>query len=303
MKYKFLILLLIIMSASLFAEKVDGKAGESGFVMLELLKDPATAGSGGVGSFNTYNSFSFLSHPASGLENAGHRVSFNSAEMYADISTKNLAYQKSSEKLGFGLSLRTVDYGEIEKRDDNGLHIGKYEPLDMVLSTGISFRVKPSHYAGVNTHILYERISNSSAYGIAFDLGYYYKTPIKNLCLSAALKNMGKTSAMDEEEITLPFAYEASAIYSYSFSEIVDNHSELKFIKYRDDDNMKINIGNIVSIYNILQLRLGYKVNYDEEDFSAGFSVKIKKYNFGYSFINYTDVLEDIHMIGISYSF
>ncbi len=303
MKYKFLILLLVIMSASLFAEKVDGKAGESGFKMLDILKDPATAASGGVGSFNSYNSFSFLTHPVSGLENPDHQVSFNTAELFADITAKNLGYIKSSEKMGFGLSFRTVDYGEIEKRDDNGLLIGNYEPVDMVLSTNMAFRIKPSHYAGANVHLLYERISNSSAYGLAFDLGYYYKSPIKNLCFSAALRNMGKTSKMDDEDITLPFSYEGSAIYTYQISDIVKNHSEVKFMKYRDDDNLKINIGNVVSLHDIFQIRMGYKLNYDEEDFTAGFSVKVKNYNVGYSFIKYAEELDDIHMIGVSYSF
>ncbi len=291
------------MSASLFAEKVDGKAGESGFAMLNILRDPATSASGGVGSFNSYNSLGFITHPVSNLVSPGHQVSFSTAELFAGIKTKNLGYKKSSEKMGFGLSFRTVDYGDIDKRDDSGLLIGSYKPVDMVLSSNAAFRINPSHFAGVNVHLLYERISNSSAYGLAFDLGYYYKTPIKNLCFSAALRNMGKTSKMDDEDITLPFSFEASTIYTYEMNEIINNHCEFKVMKYRDDENMKINLGNIVSFYDTFQVRFGYKINYDAEDLSAGISLKVKKYNIGYSFVKYADELEDIHMIGVSYSF
>ena len=52
-----------------------------------------------------------------------------------------------------------------------------------------------------------------------------------------------------------------------------------------------------------LDLRFGYKFNYDAEDLSLGIGINLKKISIDYAYIPFQYEINDVHIIGINYKF
>jgi len=179
---------------------------------------------------------------------------------------------------------------------------GEFHPMDMVITTNFGYRLTPDMYLATNVNFLYEKIDAASALGLAFDIGYTYLTPIQDITFIAAIKNIGKTGDMDKENIELPMAVEVSLIKTMQLKSIKLSN-ELKVMKYSDNDELKTTLGAKVHLSEILTLRLGYKFNYDAEDFSAGIGINLKKVQVDYAYVPFSSEIDDVHVIGLTYKF
>jgi hypothetical protein len=180
--------------------------------------------------------------------------------------------------------------------------LGEYHPMDMVVTMNAGYRITPNHFAAVNLNALYEKILTSSSYGASFDLGYTYLTPLKGTQVNAALKNLGKTSKMDVENIDLPVSFELGVSRKSEIGSTLFSY-ELKAIKHIDDDVIKAVFGIRWDLNQKLNIKAGYKINYDTESFSAGFGVDLKKLYFNYAFIPFSSEIDDVHIMGLTYKF
>ena len=277
-------------------------SGECGFQTLKISSGADHAAQGGCGAFHTNDAFGFLSNPAAALFNKSKVVTISQNYWIFDTTINCGAFSNSNGKSSFAFAYRYLDYGKLENRDDTGVVIGKFHPMDMIISLNIGHRITPDHYAGINVNALYEKIDTASSFGYTFDLGYTYITPIKNLKFSAALKHLGKTSEMEDEAIDLPLTGELSIIDKFEFAAI-NLFTELKAIKNIDDDEMKAACGIKTELNNKFNLKLGYKFNYDTENISAGFGINIKKVTVDYAYVPFKYEIDDVHMIEISYKF
>ncbi len=287
---------------SLFAEKVDGKSGEYGFQMLKIPTSVAVAGTGGTGAFFSDDAFATKSHPTAGVINRISGISLVSNQWLFDTQMTNLGVNNSDGKTSIGLTLRYLDYGDFENRDDQAVLTGEYHPMDLDIMVNYGFRLHPNHYAGVNLSLLYEKINTASSYGLATDIGYTWLTPLKGMKTYLTVKNLGVTSEMESEAIDLPIGYELGFAKDFDFESFL-LEGDLRFLKYEDDDNMKANIGLSATFLEILRLRAGYKVNYDIEDISAGIGIHWKSIGVDYTWIPIKEEIGDVHMIGLTYSF
>jgi hypothetical protein len=212
------------------------------------------------------------------------------------------AYYYSMGKMAFGMGYRYLDYGKIESRDEVGNITGEFHPMDMIITANFGFRLNPNMFLATNINFLYEKIDAASALGLAFDFGYTYLTPIQDLTFVAALKNIGKTGDMDQEDIKLPIATEVSLLKDIQLKSVKFSN-ELKVIKYSDNDELKMILGTDVHLSEILNLRFGYKFNYDAENVSAGIGIRLKKVKVDYAYVPFNSELDDVHVIGLTYSF
>ena len=293
-----LIIILLTVMVLLQAE-VDGSKG---FQMLRILNNPATAGQGGNGAINSGSGFSFLDNAAAPLMQNGKVVSFCQNLWLFDTKMSNIGYRNSKGKSSFGYSMRYLDYGEIERYTNNGENIGSYQPMDMAITFNYGYRIAASHYLGVNITGLYEKIDTSSSTGVSGDVGYIYLTPFKDIRVMAGVKNFGKTSKMDQEDIELPLTIDL--ILSKDFS-IQANRltTEFKLTKDIDNDQLKGSLGIEANLYESLFLRTGYKFGYDLESISAGFGVKLSRFTIDYAYVPVSEELEDVHLLGLSCHF
>ncbi|MCF7794028.1 MAG: PorV/PorQ family protein [Candidatus Cloacimonetes bacterium] len=298
MKRILLTLSLLIFSLAILADTT----GEAGFQMLKVPTGATTSAQGGVGAFTANDAFGFMSNPTAGMLPKKRVISFSHNYWLIDYQMNSGAYYYSQGKKAFGFGYRYLDYGKLESRDDVGNITGEFHPMDMVLTTNFGYRITPDMYLAANLNALYEKIDAASAVGLAFDIGYTYLTPIKDLTVAAAVKNIGKTGDMDKEDIDLPIAAEISLIKALQLKS-VKFANELKIMKYSDNDELQMVLGTNIHITEILKLRLGYKLNYDAEDFSAGIGIKLKKIDVDYAYVPFNSEIDDVHVIGLTYKF
>jgi len=218
-----------------------------------------------------------------------------------DTSFNNLYYSYSNRRSHLGLALRNLDYGELEIRDDTGNLIGYYSPLNMDLMGNYALRITPSIYAGLNAGIAYEKLNTDSSVGLHGDLGMTWLPPLKDTRFSLAVRNLGFSSAMNEERTLFAPSLEMDLSKEYSF----DNTSllvELSGIK-AVDEYWKAAASTQLTLYDIVRLRAGYKLNYDAEDLCAGIGFQWKNFRVDYGWAAFSSRLNDVHSFGVSYHF
>ena len=64
-----------------------------------------------------------------------------------------------------------------------------------------------------------------------------------------------------------------------------------------------MNIGIEYAFAKAVYTRLGFKINYDEQDFSAGLGIKLNTYKFDYAFEPFQSDLGSVHRFSASYDF
>ncbi|MBN2460239.1 MAG: PorV/PorQ family protein [Candidatus Cloacimonetes bacterium] len=298
MKKTINLLLLLVFTAVLSAEA----KGEYGFKMLTIDTGAAIAALGGTGAFSTQDAFAPLSNPSASLLNQGKTISVTQNYWIFDTSLTSIGYVSSTGNKAMGIYLRQLDYGKFQERDDSGELIGEFHPIDLVMTLNVSYRIKPDHYLGADVSALYEKIDNASSLGGAISIGYVYFTPLRGIKVAAALKHLGYTSTMNEENIKLPVNGELSLIKDWEF-EICNIAAEIKAMQNIDDEQVKAVIGLNSVLYDRLSLRLAYRLNYDAEDFSAGLGFRFRNFQLDYAYIPFDFEIEDVHIIGLSYHF
>lgn len=295
--------LIILLSVGLIAET----SGEYGLQVLKIISGADDAAMAGTGSFYSNSAFRFINSPAAGSINNTQIISFNQNYWIFDTTISSLSYLKSSGKSSFGIGYRFLDYGTLDGATDDGTPLGEFHPMDLILTTGFGYRFTPSHYLALNINGLYEKIDTESATGASIDFGYRYLTPVKGFEIASALKNLGKTTKMTNEELKLPITGEVSFIFTefnkYFGMKNIALSSEIKLLKYIDDDEVKANIGIKALVRNNFNLKLGYKFNHDSESFSTGFGVTLKRINLDYAFVPFNDEIDDVHMLQLSFRF
>ncbi len=110
-----------------------------------------------------------------------------------NISAFGLA-QKVGESNAIGISLMSMDFGEIERttslQPEGG--VGVFKPSFLNIGIAYSRAFSNSIYAGMLVRVISERIDDVSASGIALDLGIQYVTgPTDNIRFGISLRNVG----------------------------------------------------------------------------------------------------------------
>jgi hypothetical protein len=301
---------IIILSVTLFLmantclsaiEPVNAE-GEYGWKMLTIPPSPSISAMGGTGASVSPEAISFIQHPTAGLMGKANSVTVTQDLWIFDTQINGVAINRSSAQSSFGFAIRTLDYGKQEARDISGEVIGEFYPLDINLAANYSRRITPNTYGGLNVFLLYQKIDSSSSVGMATDLGLSYITPLDGLYLHGALKHIGFTTIVKDERIKLPVTPEISI--GYHFPSITpDVYIEFKTLKHPDDNNIKLAMGSKIRVVEALQLRLGYLVNYDSRDFTAGMGLSLKQFNIDYAYLPFKDNVDDTHSFGITYRF
>jgi len=282
---------------------IDDDAGVYGFQFLKIPAVPTMAAMGGTGEMLQRSPLTILAHPAAFSWQRGAYLATSHTAWLVDTSLFNIAFRNIMFDKSFGLAIKYVDHGEFDKRTDNGTHIGYYYPLDINLALNYAQKVTPDIHAGITANVIYEKIDSSSALGFAADLGLVYLTPLRNTSLDIAFKNVGFSTKMDNEKVKLPFITELGITYGYEFTEDFALYPALKAVYMNDHDDILPAIGLDFRIMEILSLKAGYKLNYDEEDLSAGFGVAYKNFNLDYSYMNFNNDLNAVHIFGLGYRF
>ena len=301
MKNLLLTIVLALAAFSALPAGIHGHAGEYGYQFLDVSSNPVALGLAGRGIGSGSDLAPFLRQPAASALSSHRALGASHMLWLEDTAANNLYYSVSDRRTHFGLALRTLDYGELEIRDDNGLLIGTYSPLNVDLMGNYAIRVSPSLHAGINAGIAYEKLNTDSSYGLHTDLGFTWLTPVKDAKFNLAVRNLGISSAMNLERTRFPLSLEMDLSKKFVF----DQNSlevELSGIK-AIDENWKGAVSAEFNLYGIAMLRAGYKINHDAEDISAGLGFRWKRVGIDYGWASFSSHLNDVHSFGVSYYF
>ncbi len=298
---RYITLAVLIMLLPLSVTAINSNAGEYGFQFLQIPVNPAAAALAGNGIYANNYSGAFILNPAANLMDERFSISMQHCIWLTDTSCSQLIYSNGNRNRHFGLTARILDYGQLETRDDTGLLIGNFHPLDANILANFALRILPDHMVGINAGLLYEKLDTASSYGFSSDLGYMYLPPITNSLIFASVRNIGTTSKMDQERIKLPLGFETGIGYTMPKDDY--NLSGQLALNKSVDSDVRFTISSVLALRQILKLRLGYKTNYDEEGLTAGIGINWSNLEIDYGWTSFTDRLNDTHSFGITYNF
>lgn len=99
------------------------------------------------------------------------------------------------------LSMGEFEETTVEAQGKTGRTFNAYS-----ISTGVSYahKLTPDFSMGGTAKFIYEKIFNSTASTIAFDLGAMYNTPVQDLTFGVSITNAGSKLQMDGNDLIIP---------------------------------------------------------------------------------------------------
>ncbi|MBK8947121.1 MAG: PorV/PorQ family protein [Ignavibacteriae bacterium] len=207
---KYLLILASILFTNFIHAQVDQEITRVGTTAASVLKISPGARSLGMGSAYVGVSddiYSVYFNPAGITKSKGNsQVAFNHSEWLADVNYDFAAGSINVDGLGTLFAtfsslqvpkdeVRTFDYPEGDGRtwDANSLVIGVGYARSLTDRFSIGFQVK----------YIQESIWNSSASGVALDVGTYYVTPFNDLVIGASFNNFGTKMQLSGRDLQI----------------------------------------------------------------------------------------------------
>ena len=234
-------------------------------------------------------------------------LSFMHLAWLQDIAYEYFALARPVKKrgaVGFGISYLHMD--KLQGRDQYGEPTSDFSASDMVITLGFGREITSGLLVGGSIKSINERIEDQSAYGLAFDLGCLYRTPVQNLFLGGVVQNWGRDIAFVEESFGLPTLFKLGASYRRS---LAGNPANLGVdVSFPADDKTCLHSGIEYVYENTIAARMGYNNGSNlgnRAGLSFGFGLmtaRTQTYRMDYAFVP-RGVLGNSHTFSFSISF
>ena len=335
-KFRFLFILLTLFIVN---ERGFGfeKVGTTSFQFLKVMTGARGTALGEAYSSVVANSDAVFFNPAGLTSVTNIDISADYLDWFLDISHMSFAAAYHLPEIGtIGLQGTFTDVGEIRETtvaelnfDDDGIYRGYtgriLNPTAMVLGISYARRLTDKFSFGITAKYAREDLVVESTDNIMFDAGLTYETGFKSLKVSAVIRHFGPevryydnvniridsttTQKYRGKSYPLPQTFNIGiAGYIMSADENLFLHSDnqslliaFDMVQPRDYDQ-QYNVGIEYGFENILFLRGGYKLNYDEESFSLGVGVNYSNYRIDYAFSDFGDYLDSVHRFSFGLS-
>ncbi len=218
------------------------------------------------------------------------------------------AYGKSFDFLNYNRKFKTLGWlgaGIIYQHekflltDTAGETAGDYlRSSDFALIFSYSQNWKKIRY-GANLKLLTSILHDYQAYGIACDLGASADFFKKRISTGISVMNIGPQVSFISEKEYLPLSVLAG-ISGILFQNRVHKVSAYFGAKQVIYSELKVTMGYEEMINNMWSIRLGMRLNHEQEWFTCGFGLDLKRLTLEYGVIPRSD-LGSIHQIGFSF--
>lgn len=287
MKYIKALTILLVGVQLLFAGDVTRK-GTTGCDELLIPVGARSIATSGAFVANTVGLEAIYYNPGGlDLQKGSGEAMFSYMSHIADMNLSYFAAAIHNSSLGsVALSIKNLDFGNIpvttiDVPDGTG---ATYSPTFMTTCLTYSKVITDRVSAGANVKLLYEKILNTSATGVALDFGVQYKFEDIPLFLGATIKNVGTnmsysgqdleyklkvndpnnidikeiTASVTTEEFEIPSYFELAVAYEYNIDESFILNTAVNF---RNNNSMEdlINFGLELNYDNNFFLRCGYE--------------------------------------------
>lgn len=196
-----------------------------------------------------------------------------------------------------GFSISYFNFGSMPQTDSIGNVLGDFTPGSLALTVAYARRALSQLDLGGSFKLVYEKILNFSATGIALDLGGLYHFKDGRTRLGATLQNLGvQLDAFGDKKQELPASMKIGLSHHLKGAPLM---VAVDVGKPRDNDFF-LNVGGEFTHFKPVFLRAGWSSfgdNFqtsDEDNFWAGFGIGLgfnwRKYKFDYSFSSFADL-------------
>lgn len=222
-------------------------------------------------------------------------------EWISDVRYEYVSVVQGLRGHALGASVALLHMGSMEGRDDTGQFTESFHAYDFAAGLTYARRLFRPLEVGATAKILYERIQDFTTTGFAMDFGARYRTPLRGLTVATALTNLGPELKYEEDSFLLPVSARVGA--AYRTLALLDGAIVAADVRFPNDSDVKGHIGGELWVHEMIALRGGAKLGYDEELGTMGFGVKYREYGLDYAFVPFSETsqLGDTHRLSIGW--
>lgn len=182
------------------------KTGTTAAKFLSIGVSPRALGMGSAFSSLADDASAMYWNPAGLASLTENQAIFTYTDMFVDIKHQFFGIAMPMGEMGtLGFHLTMVNYGEMEVTT-----VDYPEGIGLTFSAGsyaIGFsyarQITEDFSIGANVKYLIENISNSSASGIAFDVGTIFDTPFYGIRFASSINNFGSKMQMEGDDLLM----------------------------------------------------------------------------------------------------
>lgn len=289
------ILILVSLTLSSFA------AAPNGLAFLKINPDVRSAAIGETGvSAGLYRAHA--ANPAMLTSLSGRMVAFSHQQWIVDtkITYLQAMFENRYAKIAFSAMSTGVD--DIEVRSTPSPQPESYiDSKDLMLGMTAAKRLNDHLSLGFTAKYIHEHIYYQDTGGFAFDFGAVYQYS-SSLTLGASVLHLGKMSALAGESPELPLTTAFGAAYFLN----LENAGKVilaaggNFVR---EEDVRGNLGVEYLPLEMIALRAGYLVNYDERGLTAGLGFNWNNLSFDYAYVPFGNDLGDTQKFGFAFRF
>ena len=323
-RYLLHIILLLVVSpamSQLIPNLGGQRAGISALTFLKIDPSPRSAAMAGSHVSMSGDAFATYWNPAAVAEVEQFSVAASNTFWIAGINHAYLSTVFPTKIGHFSLSATSLTTGKMERRTEfqpDGT--GEYFYASNT-AVGLTYSKKLTDFFsyGITARYVNESLAEYTAHTGVVDLGFLYRTDVKDLSFAVALQSFGTNSklkgdyqpdGLNSKPVTLE-EYPAPTVFKLGVSMIpwkTEDKSLTTIIQlnHPNDNAENIRLGLEFEYRKLLFLRAGYKINVKDEVYptgGVGLRTRIGKHPLQFDYaVDPTRYLGWIHRVGLTFS-
>jgi hypothetical protein len=273
-------------------------------------------------------------NPAALTEIPSSNLSFTNVDWVLDVQLNHASFGRSlDEYSAFGVSLTALTMGNmeittVEQPEGTG---ETFTASSYALAVGYARKLTDRFSAGISWKYIWERISEESASGFAFDFGTLFYTGLKSLRMGMNISNLGPEIKLGGPELDSYYnpqpgnpnydnvnaklsvdPYDLPLTFRFGLAYDIIDSPESKLTttieaKHPSDNVRQASLGGEYVWKETFSLRAGYKFNYQEEGLTLGGGMKVKagentKLEINYAWADFSR-LSSVHRFSLGFEF
>ena len=272
---------------------INDKAGTSAYQFLKIGRGARAVAMGGAFTGLADDENGLYWNPAGLVQVKSKMAAFSYNSYLADIQSGFLGYLSPyGEVDALGVSLLYMNYGDMDKMDEDGIKRGTFGANDMAFSISYARQVKDRLSVGINGKIIYERIDDYVSDSYAIDLGGFYRLASEKTRFGLLVQNLGfqRSGLTSEHKDPLPTTLRLGLSHRLKGLPLL---VDLDLAKPWDDDPYFSLGGELYSLRPLI-LRFGYNYQKSKADGSNGdklaggswgLGIRWRRFRFDYAYV------------------
>ncbi len=261
-------------------------------------------------------------NPAALTEISSSNLVLTNVDWISDVQLNHASFGRSvDEYSALGISLTALTMGNmevttIEEPEGTG---ETFTASSYALAVGYARKFTDRFSAGISGKYIWERLSEETASGLAFDFGTLFLTGFRNLRIGMNISNLGPEMKLEGPELNYSHntklqvdPYDLPLTFRFGMAYDFIDSPESRFTvtaeaKHPNDNVQQASFGGEYLWKDIFSLRGGYKFNYEEEGLTLGGGMKLKtgkdtKLDISYAWADFSR-LSSVHRFSLGFEF